>query len=140
MDRRVVILRSKKVPSTACRLSNQLVPGFTGSALHQFPLFPHPSSLIPHPSSFIPHSSFCILHSSFLHRWPILSLEIHSPFCYAHRSVPLVFFGNSINENLKLETSAVQYWHKSWRHARLRAFPPSGSRPDVYVGLGGQLT
>ena len=31
--------------------------------------------------------------------WPILSLEIHSPICYARRSVPLVFFGNPINEN-----------------------------------------
>jgi hypothetical protein len=31
--------------------------------------------------------------------WPILSLEIHHPICYALRSVPLVFFGNPINQN-----------------------------------------
>jgi hypothetical protein len=36
--------------------------------------------------------------------WPILSLEIHSPICYAHRSVPLVFFGNPINENQRSKT------------------------------------
>jgi hypothetical protein len=50
----------------------------------------HPSSLIPHPSSLIPHPC---------RGWPILHLEIHAAICYARRSVPLVFFGNPINEN-----------------------------------------
>ena len=53
---------NKKLPSTACRLSNQLVPGFTSSALYQLPTVP--SSPIPNPQSLILHSSFFILHSS----------------------------------------------------------------------------
>jgi len=70
--------------------------------------------------------------------WPISSLEIHRPICYAHRFVALVFFGNPTKwkskgrspplswknrdfDTKKIRTSIGRLWIKSQFDAQLDA-------------------